>query len=100
MILLFRQSFISQVSNEKISGIQRIIFSRSESNIEMQKSKSILFFIANYLNFEQLILLGNEFLLLHKFIENENYFCQNISAVDTFNWSLKILFRNILAKIY
>ena len=46
LILLFRQSFISQVSNEKISGIQRIIFSRSESNIEMQNSKSILFFIA------------------------------------------------------
>ena len=107
LILLFRQTLSDSQSNPSIDtefgDLKSIYFCDLFSANQQQPEKSILLFVGEYFSFEQLISLGNEYVLLEKILENDKYLQDQQIVFEQMNWkdrkSCKLIFDRLMKKL-
>ena len=102
LILLFRQSVnqnFSPISAGNADSLTSSFDFFATSTGKNEPHNSILLFVSEYLSFDHLVILGNEFLLLDKIIENYHYLSDFADQIAPMNWSFKSSLGALMRKL-
>lgn len=102
LIALFRFTFASQrnlILSSSFYSVGNESAVHPSSVEQSRRCNSILLFVAPLLELEQLLHLGNEFLLLERILREPFFLIESVKQVFLFNWREREILRHLIIRI-